>query len=131
MKEGPTTIIVNNRGIKLLFGVSCVPGRQVPVTTWLHKQARLWPLCSTVRCVWSAERLLMWACSIQDPSLCQNKQPSPEHTHYKGQVECAAQHLVQNTGYTNIHRRVVLIYTKKKKQHHMHMVNQSIKIFLH
>lgn len=35
----------------------------------------------------------MWACSIQDPSLCQNKQLSPEHTHYKGQVECAEQHL--------------------------------------
>lgn len=34
----------------------------------------------------------MRACSIQGLSLCQNKQPSLEHTHYKGQMECAAQH---------------------------------------
>lgn len=69
----------------------------------------------------------MWACSIQDPSLCQNKQPSPEHTHYKGQVECAAQHLLQNTGYTNMHGRVVLIYMKKKQaQAHGQPNNQSI-----
>lgn len=120
----------NNKRIRLLYDVSCVLGRQVPVTTWLHKQAGLWPFCSTVRCVWSAERLLMWACSIQDPSLCQNKPPSPEHTHYKEQVECAAQHLGAKH---RLHKHAEKSSADLHKKRHKHrcMVNQTINLFLH